>query len=657
MGKTPKTRKIRNQFLITVGILVAVTMLVSTVISLWISYNALHEANTRWLNSVAEEGKTELASWLELNESSVNAAVSYANERDAKTARITYLESLVDKYENIPFGMYIAYEDDFLIYPGIEEEVRAQIVGLKERGWFINAAQNEGIQYTDTYIDSVTGEPCITISCMLEDGAVLGADLFLTGLSQKLQIMELNGGEAMLINSKGEIIAASYEEKINHLLSEIDEGLAADIEAGTEKEIYEIEGNSMFLTEQKLEDLGWTLVVIVPESTVMAECYNLVKVSVVCFVVAMLVLIVVLSVAIADMTKPILRVNTYMKKVAEGDLTENLSIKNRTEIGVMVRSVNESVASIRGVVTDIKGAVKNLEQETAGCTDAAGILEEQSNSINHSAEMISENMNQLSISASSVAELAGTVNEAVNDVMGKGNEARKALGSTMEATQNGQSDIEAVAAGIIDIKGSVTELAETVGEAEALTSRISNIISMIQEIASQTNLLALNASIEAARAGEAGRGFAVVAEEIKNLADNSSRSAEDIAKLIKEVENIIEITVSQTGENVEKIAESVTIVDKTKRSFAEISAAVDDIHGKVNGMLEDVVKVDDSAQTLAAISEEQMAGVQEIASTVTVVKEATGANLESVNNMKNSMQQLQGVVENLKTTSEQFRAE
>lgn len=655
--KKVRTGKIRNQLLMTVGFLVAIAMLASTGISLLISYNALYEANTRWLSTVASEGKTELESWLELNEYSVNAAVSYANERDAKTARITYLESIKDDYTSIPFGMYIGYEDDFLIYPAISEEDKAQVTDIKNRDWFVSAAQNEGIQYTDTYIDTVTGETCITLSCMMEDGAVLAADVFLSEINGKLAGMELNGGQSMLINRKGEVIGASDEAKKHQLLSGIHAGLAADMEAGTVKESYVIDGESMLVTEQKLENLGWTLLVIIPESSVMEDCYSLIKASMICFVVAMVLLIAVLIVVISGMTKPILQVNSYMKKVAEGDLTETLSIKNKTEIGAMVRSVNESVSSIRGVVTDIKGAVQELENETDDCTSAADILEEQSNAINRSSEMISENMNQLSISATSVAELAGTVNEAVNDVMGKGSEAREALGSTMEATQTGQSDIEAVAAEIMSIKGSVTELAGTVGEAEALTSKISNIISVIQEIASQTNLLALNASIEAARAGEAGRGFAVVAEEIKNLADNSSCSAEDIAKLIKEVENIIDVTVSQTNENVDKIQQSVAVVDKTKQSFAVISDAVDNIHGKVNGMLEDIVKVDESAQTLAAISEEQMAGVQEIASTVTVVKEATGANLESVNNMKGSMEQLRGVVDNLKTTSNQFRAE
>lgn len=658
-GKTKvRTGKIRNQLLLTVGFLVGIAMLVSSGVSLVISYNSLYEADTRWMKSVAAEGKSCLENWMELNEYCITTAASYANERSSKAARTTYMESIKDDFESIPNGLYIGYMDDFLIYPGISSAERQLVTNIKERNWYVIAEENKGIQYTDTYVDTVTGEVCITLSCMLRDGfSVLAADVFLSAIDEKLDGMELAGGESLLINRNGEIISAMDDAKRNQTLSAVYPKLAEDLAAGAVAEKYSLDGVASMVAAQTIEGLNWTLLVIMPESSILEDCYRVAQASVICFVAAMAILMIVLIVVIGRLTRPILKVNDYMKKVADGDLTDSLTIKSKTEIGAMVRSVNESVGSIRGVVTDLKGAMRNLEAETDECKTAADILEEQSNAINSSSEMISENMNQLSASAATVAEMAGKVNEAVNGIMGKGSEARAALGSTMEATQTGQNDIQAVSREIMGIKEAITELAGTVSEAETLTGKISSIISVIQEIASQTNLLALNASIEAARAGEAGRGFAVVAEEIKNLADNSSQSAQDIAKLIKEVENIITITVSQTNENVDKIEQSVSVVDKTKQSFAVISDAVDDIHHKVNGIIEDIQQVDESAQTFAAISQEQMAGVQEVASTVTVVKEATGSNLDSVNSMKDSIVQLHEVVENLKTTSNRFRVE
>lgn len=656
--KTGHAGKIRNQLLLTVGFLVGIAMLASSGISLLIAYNSLYEADTRWMQSVAREGKTSLEDWMELNAYGIQTCVSYANERTSKAARNTYLESVMDDFSTMPYGVYIGYEDDFLIYPGISKQDRAAVTDIASREWYVRAAQAPGIQYTDTYVDTVSGEVCITLSCMLDDGvSVLGADVFLTDVDDKLASMNLLDGQAILVNSKGEVISATDKGKQNMQLASLYPQLAEDLAQGEATSRYVLDGVASLVTVQQIEGLGWKFLVLVPESSILEDCFWLAEVSIACFVIAMVVLMIVLILVISRIVKPIVRVSGYMKKVAEGDLTASLSIRNKTEIGAMVQSVNESVGSIRGVVTDIKSAVENLEEETEECRKAASVLEEQSNSINNSSKMIGDNMDQLSTSAATVAQMAEKVNEAVGGILDKGETARNALGSAMEATQTGQVDIESVSREITGVKEAVTGLASTVGKAEALTAKISSIISVIQEIAAQTNLLSLNASIEAARAGEAGRGFAVVAGEIKNLADNSSHSAEDIAKLIKEIEQIIEITVTQTKENVDKIDMSVSVVGKTKESFAVISGAVDNIHDRVSGILEDIRQVDESAQTFAAISQEQMAGVEEVASTVTVVKEATIANLDSVSSMKESIGELHQVVDHLKKTSNQFRVE
>lgn len=662
MGKEKRdkehTGKIRNQLLLTVGLLAGLAMLAISGVSLVIAYRSLYKADTRWMRSAVSEGRSDLESWMHLNEYSLQVCISYANERPSKAARNTYLESVADDFESIPYGAYIGYEDDFLIYPGISQESRKAVTDIASREWYVQAKQTPGIQYTAPYMDTATGEICVTMSCMLDDGtAVLAADVYLTDIGRKLSEMDLLGGQAILVNAEGRIISTSDGERQNMDLALIYPELAGDLERNNPSERYVLDGTASLVTAQEVEGLGWKLLVIVPEIRILEDCYSLAKASLICFVIAMVLLLAILTMVISRITKPIIRVDGYMKKVAQGDLTESLSVRSRTEIGTMVRSVNDSVASIRNVVTDIKGAISNLEEETEGCRSASNVLEEKSNSINRSTEMIAEHMNQISVSATTVAEMAETVNEAVGGILDKGKTASGALEEAMGATQAGQENITAASREITGVKEAVTELAVTVGEAEALTARISSIITIIQEIASQTDLLALNASIEAARAGEAGKGFAVVASEIKNLADSSAKSAENIARLIKEVEQIIDTTVSQTQENVKRIEASVSIVDKTRESFTVIFGAVEDVHDRVSGILEDIRQVDDSAQTFAAISQEQTAGVEEVTSTVLAVREATGSNLDSVNSVKETIEELLQVVEHLKNTSNQFRAE
>lgn len=652
-----RTGKIRNQLLLTVGLLTGVAMLALSSISLFMAYTSLYEADSRWLESVSAEGKTGLESWIELNVYSMQTCESYLNERPSKAARTTYLESVQSNFESIPNGVYVGYMDNFLIYPGLSKNNRKEMTDIANMEWYKKAEENPGIQYLDTYIGA-EGEVFFTISCLLKDEfSVLAADISLAKADQKLAAMNLMDGQAILINQKGDIISATDADKKNKALSAVYPGLAADIGSGEVKGSYLLDSQNSLVAVQEIGGFGWKLLVAIPESTIFEDCIRLGQASAICFVIAMVLLMVVLILVINRITKPIIRVNHYMKKIAEGDLTESLSIRNRTEIGTMVQSVNGSVSSIRRVVTDIKSAVDELERESEECRNASEVLEGQTGSINQSSEMISDTMEQLSISASTVAKMAEKVNEAVGGILDKSENAGRALESTMEATHTGQADIQAVAKEILGVKEAVMELSETVKESEVLTAKISDIISVIQNIASQTNLLALNASIEAARAGEAGRGFAVVAEEIKNLADNSSNSAQDIARLIKEVEQIIGTTVLQTKENVERIQLSVTVVDRTTESFGVIADAVDNINNRIKGILLDIKQVDESAQTFAAISQQQMAGVEEAASTVLSVKDAAGSNLSSVNSMKGSIEQLHKVVEHLKETSNQFRVE
>ena len=111
MGKEKRERKrtgkIRNQLLLTVGLVAGMAMLAISGVSLMIAYRSLYEADTRWMRSAVSEGRSSLEGWMDLNAYSLQMCVSYANERPSKAARNTYLESVVDDFESIPFGAYI----------------------------------------------------------------------------------------------------------------------------------------------------------------------------------------------------------------------------------------------------------------------------------------------------------------------------------------------------------------------------------------------------------------------------------------------------------------------------------------------------------------------------------------------------------------------
>ncbi|MBQ6888106.1 MAG: hypothetical protein IJN54_11395 [Lachnospiraceae bacterium] len=177
----------------------------------------------------------------------------------------------------------------------------------------------------------------------------------------------------------------------------------------------------------------------------------------------------------------------------------------------------------------------------------------------------------------------------------------------------------------------------------------------IFEGAEETNLLALNASIEAARAGEVGKGFAVVAQEIKNLAENSGRSADNIAELLGQVQAIITTTVEQTGYNVEKIDESAVLVDKTAKEFDMIYEAVENTNKGIEILLENIQQMSDVAENLAATTEEQAATTTSISENISELTGTFVTTQENVVKTKANAEELTQVVKKLKESADKFK--
>lgn len=208
-------------------------------------------------------------------------------------------------------------------------------------------------------------------------------------------------------------------------------------------------------------------------------------------------------------------------------------------------------------------------------------------------------------------------------------EAKQALSLAEEGTQTVGLTVE----GISDLKDQVLAIANQIVHLSKKTSQISTVSDLVADLANQTNILALNAGVEAARAGDQGRGFAVIANEIRKLADQSKRSAEEINSLIYEVQESINSAVMVTDEGTKKAIQGIKLAEETGDVFVSIANAV-------NNMFL-------SNQQIATTAKQQAVAVQQVVAAMQAINLESKETALGITNVKNATQNLHEATQDL----------
>jgi len=346
-----------------------------------------------------------------------------------------------------------------------------------------------------------------------------------------------------------------------------------------------------------------------------------------------------------DLLAPMKKVAEQMDYLAQGIFSETLDLKaDETEVGSMVKSIDFMKDNMHAMIAEISDVLDqmgggnyrvDLQQEYVGefkqikesFLVIIESMKETLNTLRVASEEINLGSEQLASAAQDLAE--GSSDQAVQ-VAGLV-EAMKSMAGNME--QNAAAATESVGiatqAGVTMQRGNekLEELKEAIGEISQCAEQIHTIITTIEGISEQTNLLSLNASIEAARAGEAGRGFAVVAEQVKNLAEESARASGRTTVLIETTIQAVEKGIAiadETAANMGEVMQGAMEATQKMGQIAEmLNNEVSNIH-EINNTIQRVSEVVDSnsatSQETAAVSEEQKAQVETMASLVDYFK-------------------------------------
>jgi methyl-accepting chemotaxis protein len=376
--------------------------------------------------------------------------------------------------------------------------------------------------------------------------------------------------------------------------------------------------------------------------------------------------------------------------IAEGDLTEDLAVRSRDEIGALAQAFARMVAYLRdaaGAAGRIaRGDLTNTpeprsERDVLGTAFAA--MAEQLRSLvvrlSDSATQLgaaSQRMTATSLEAGrsveeiavAMDEMAGGARDQVETVdrtrslaeemaqasRTSADDAMATRQSTDEArslARGGALKVSAAAEAMHGLRASSSRATETIRELGARSEQIGGIVGTIAAIADQTDLLALNAAIEAARAGEHGRGFAVVADEVRKLADESRRATDAIAKLIDDVQARTRLAIDAVDAGARVGEEGATAVDAARASFEQIDAAVDAMAARVAQIAAAAGQVADGSDrvrgdivAVARVAERSSASTEQVASSTQQTAAATQELAGSAAELKRTADELEALV-------------
>lgn len=331
-----------------------------------------------------------------------------------------------------------------------------------------------------------------------------------------------------------------------------------------------------------------------------------------------------------ELLVPIKKVSAQMVAISEGDLHEEFDMEeDDSEVGIMVAAIHfmkENLVKIIGEITEVLEQMGNGNYEVDLKQNYVGdfsVIKDSfykiSQEIRHTlrnlremSEQIKSGSLQLAEAATNLADSSTVQATTISDLTTLSeslySDMDKNSGDAIECVEIASQAGRTLSVG----NEKMQELKEAINEIKKCSEEISAIIGAIEDIATQTNLLSLNAAIEAARAGEAGKGFAVVAEQVKNLAEESAKSAKDTTRLIETTVAAVEkgnLIADETAENMNEVMEGAQLATEKMKQISDLLNQNVQYMKKIDSDLEHISgAVDDNAATseeTAAISQEQ----------------------------------------------------
>lgn len=578
------------------------------------------------------------------------SASSYATENiEATRTKLAEYISLHPEVE----GIYIGGADKtFIREPNLQ---MPDGYDPTERTWYQEAVQKSGqLIITAPYESSSTKNMVVTIAKQTPDGqGVVGLNLNLESITKLTKMIHIGEkGYAIVLDQNQQVVShpsikggKKIEASWVTPIYEKDNGTVSYKENGDEKKL-------SFTTNKKT---GWKTIAVMFEDEVTKAAEPVFLKTLMIVIIAVMSGSALIYFMTLSITKPLGRIVTSAKKISDGDLTEEIPVHSKDEIGQLAESFNDMATSIRNIIIQMNESSGRLSASSEELTASV-------NQANDATEEITTAMDQVASGAQSQSEgveegvaLLQEVNKAIMHVTQSSETISTSSTYARQKAEEGGAYVEQTVSQMESIHQSVTQSDDVIKLLDEKSKQIGAILEVIQSIAQQTNLLALNAAIEAARAGEHGRGFAIVADEVRKLAEQTGQSSGEIAKLITEITADIHETVKSMGEVKHEVQHGIEVVQKTKTSFVDILKVTNEIVSQITTMTTTTKHMGENANDVTNAIDEIAAAAEENTVSVQNVAASSEEQMHSMQEISSAAKQLSHMAEELQSMIEQFK--
>lgn len=607
--------------------------------------------------------KVAISNLIASDEKLVNQEVSVTD----KVNRLKhYVKIYGDEYGIASIG-YISETGYLISTDGFENDVskRGYFKGFKEGKTYIstpsyNTATGKHIIFTGAPLKS-DGEFVGGITCTFDSS-------YLDGLTKQLKYYDL--GTTYMLDAEGTVIASANKEEVinkyNLIVAAKEDESLAEIAKIQEKMIQGQSGieivndglDKIVVYAPVPESNGWSMAFEVPQNDILKEINTLNIMLITVAIIGILSIAIFIFVLGQGISKQLQIICHQLSVYATGDFSQTLQdqlYKREDELGIMSRAIRELVSSVQVLLGSVKENIVILNNEATqleqvsdqmmeGSTSIATTMQEvASSNTNQSMEIgkVSEEMDQLN---ATIEEMNESIQAVVMDTLNMENQLK-----------DGKVEMEALSQSVQVVNKAFDGFNVNISRMNERISSIQGITTTITQIASQTNLLALNAAIEAARAGEAGRGFSVVAEEIRQLAEQSQQSVDEITKIIEAVlvegENIIKST-SEMNQDMSLQSEKI---ENTLGAFGQITVAIENVIPKTEQLARLSVYNKERKDRMVSSVENISNAAEEVAATTEEVAGITSTFTKSNETIDQGSEQLLELVKNLETQINKFK--